>query len=281
MSALTGSAKPEQRKAAIALNRLAVNLGMGIGPAIGGFLALVSFPLLFVVDGVTSLVAAATLTILVHRQRQAGHPSAFEAPVSAGPKPETHHNRSVVWRDRRAVGFFVVALLLNLVYSQEKGAMPLYLVRDLGYRESFFGAMFIINTMTIVAIEVPLNIAMAHWPAWKANALSAVLIGVGFGAMAVVTTPIPLALTVIVWTFGEMIFFPTATAYMAELAPAGRIGEYMGGFTAMLSLAIIVGPWAGTTLLEKAGPQATWGIMLGCGLLAAVLLVATHPREKL
>jgi len=43
MSALTNATPAERRKAAIALNRLAVNLGMSIGPAIGGFLALVSF----------------------------------------------------------------------------------------------------------------------------------------------------------------------------------------------------------------------------------------------
>jgi predicted MFS family arabinose efflux permease len=55
MSALTTAAAPDQRKAAIALNRLGVNLGMSVGPAVGGFLALVSFPLLFVVDGLTSL----------------------------------------------------------------------------------------------------------------------------------------------------------------------------------------------------------------------------------
>lgn len=70
MSALTGSTPPEQRKAAIAVNRLAVNLGMGVGPAIGGFLALVSFPLLFVVDGLTSLAAALTLSLLLHFQRR-------------------------------------------------------------------------------------------------------------------------------------------------------------------------------------------------------------------
>ena len=58
MSALTNATSPDQRKAAIAVNRLAVNLGMSIGPAVGGFLATVSFPLLFVVDGATSLAAA-------------------------------------------------------------------------------------------------------------------------------------------------------------------------------------------------------------------------------
>jgi len=65
MSALTSSAQPAQRKAAIALNRLAVNLGMSVGPAIGGFLAQASFPLLFVVDGVTSLAAMTLLSVLL------------------------------------------------------------------------------------------------------------------------------------------------------------------------------------------------------------------------
>jgi predicted MFS family arabinose efflux permease len=58
LSVLTESVPTEQRKAAVSLNRLAVNLGMSIGPAVGGYLALVTFPLLFVVDGLTSLAAA-------------------------------------------------------------------------------------------------------------------------------------------------------------------------------------------------------------------------------
>jgi predicted MFS family arabinose efflux permease len=64
LAALTEGIPPEQRKAAIALNRLAINLGMSVGPAVGGFLAMASFPLLFVVDGVTSLVAGLALTAM-------------------------------------------------------------------------------------------------------------------------------------------------------------------------------------------------------------------------
>jgi predicted MFS family arabinose efflux permease len=277
MSALTGSTPPEQRKAAIAVNRLAVNLGMGIGPAIGGFLALVSFPLLFVVDGLTSLAAAATLSALLHFQRRgraAALAPAVLAEASGIPSTGTGKQPSVVWRDRRALGFFAMAFLLNFVYSQETGALPLYLVRDLHYRESFYGVLFIVNTMLIVAIEVPLNVSMAHWPAWRANALSALLIGVGYGALALVRTPLPIILTVVAWTFGEMIFFPTATAHMAELAPKGKTGEYMGALSAAFSLALIVGPWAGTTLLDRWGPVVTWSAMFACGVAGAVALLA-------
>ena len=31
--------------------------------------------------------------------------------------------------------------------------------------------------------------------------------------------------TVVIWTFGEMILFPSTAAYVSELAPASRRGE--------------------------------------------------------
>src|SRR5215203_4606144 len=60
-------AGPRQRKAAFALTRLAINLGMSIGPVVGGFLAMHSFKLLFYVDGATSLLAAVLVAVLPWR----------------------------------------------------------------------------------------------------------------------------------------------------------------------------------------------------------------------
>ena len=82
---------------------------------------------------------------------------------------------------------------MNVVFSQHQGAMPLYLVRDLHYRESFYGGLFVLNTLIIVAIEVPLNLRMAHWPARPALTLATVLIAVGFGALGVAQAPLPIA----------------------------------------------------------------------------------------
>jgi MFS family permease len=54
--------EPEQRKQAFALSRLAVNLGMSLGPAIGGILAVYSFRFLFFADGATSILAGLVLS---------------------------------------------------------------------------------------------------------------------------------------------------------------------------------------------------------------------------
>jgi MFS family permease len=274
MAALTDAASPDQRRAAIALNRLAINLGMSVGPAVGGFLALVSFPLLFVVDGLTSLAAAAVLTALLWA-RDRGRPTMGEhfAPRAMAT------GGAMVWRDRAAMRLLATSLLVAVVFIQMEGAMPLYVVRDLHFRESFFGALFVINTLIIIAVEVPLNLAMSHWHTRSAIALGAVLIGVGFGGLAVAHSALPIVATVVIWTFGEMIFFPTSTAYVADLAPAGRTGEYMGAFSSTFSLALIVGPWAGVSLLDRFGGAVTWSAMLACALGAAALFGMSKARD--
>jgi MFS family permease len=284
MSALASATAPEQRKAAIALNRLGVNLGMSIGPAVGGFLALVSFPLLFVVDGLTSLAAAGVLALLlrpedIRRVAHAAQPRADSTSNRAGPIVEVTPSRGV-WGDRTALMFLLGMVLIGLVFTQHQGAMSVYLVRDLHYRESFFGALFVVNTLMIVALEVPLNLAMNHWPHRRALVLGMTLCALGFGAMGVTKSVAPLVATVVVWTFGEMITFPVGTAYIADLAPRGRIGEYMGAFSSTFSLSVIIGPWAGTAALDRFGGLATWSGVLVCGLVAAGVVALTHPRTS-
>ncbi len=282
ITALTSAAAPEQRKAAIALNRLGVNLGMSVGPAVGGFLALVSFPMLFVVDGLTSLAAAGVLSLLLRPEdirlvERASRPKTGELPVV--PSDGGSSRAAGVWRDKSALTFLVAMVLVSLVFMQTQGAMAVYLVRDLHYRESFFGALFTVNTLMIVALEVPLNLAMARWPHRRALVLGMVLTAVGFGAMGVAKTVGPLVVTVAIWTFGEMITFPVGTAYMADLAPRGRMGEYMGAYSSTFSLSVIIGPWAGTAALDRFGSVATWTGVLVCGLVAAGVTAMTHPQS--
>ncbi|MCK7526497.1 MAG: MFS transporter [Ignavibacteriales bacterium] len=54
---ITEIVAPSQRRMAFALNRLAINAGMSIGPVIGGFLTLIDYHYLFYANAVASIAA--------------------------------------------------------------------------------------------------------------------------------------------------------------------------------------------------------------------------------
>lgn len=275
---------PERRKQAFALARLAVNLGMSIGPAVGGFLSERSFLYLFWVNGATTLAAAAVLLLWPfgrrrHRARTAtlgptpmsgGMGALAAAEIEEGTAPVAPAATSA-WQDRRFLYFLCAVLPLTLVFFQHMGPMALYLVDWLHLSKQTYGWMFTINTLMIVFLEVPLNTAMLGWPHGKALALGAVLTACGFGGLAIPGGLALVVVTTVVWTFGEMVLFPTMSAYVADAAPPAKLGQFMGLYTMTFGLAFTVGPWMGTLLLVHFGGSALWGAAFLMGLLAAVL----------
>ena len=273
LAAITHVVESAQRKPAYALNRLAINLGMSIGPALGGFLAAVSFHAMFLVDALTTL--AAGLVLLVSRWRSPTH----VAPLR--PSGESHRGDHYgLFRDHRLIVFLVATFLVSIVFYQHESALPLYLVQYLSLSPAFYGALFTINTLLIVALEVPINRATAHWQnAWSLFT-GCMLFAVGFGALALVSTAAGILVTVVIWTFGEMMLFPAMAAHLGDIAPEARRGAYMGAYSMALSLALTLGPGIGTQLLVRGGPLGVWSAMFGLGALAAGLMVfgAAHRR---
>src|SRR2546428_12938926 len=187
--------------------------------------------------------------------------------------------------DRRLLYVVGALLPVMLVFFQHEAAMAVFFVRDPGLPESSFGLLVTINTLLIIFLEVPLNLRMAAWPHGRALALGAFLIGAGFGGMAFTTGFRSVALTVVIWTFGEMILLPVSSAYAAEIAPAALRGSYMGLYTMSFSVAFTIGPWLGTLTLDRHGPAVLWGaaFLLGCisaAMMARIRLGPSHAVDE-
>lgn len=169
--------------------------------------------------------------------------------------------------------FFLVALFLTgAVFFQHEGPMSLFLVQDLGLSPAFYGGLFTINTLMIVFIEVPLNSATSHWPHQRALALGAVLFAIGSGAFAFATGPGTIIVGIVIWTFGEMMLFPQASAYVAEIAPPSRRGSYMGAYSLAFNLSFAVAPWAGTVAFDRYGARFLWLSVFAVGVISAVMM---------
>jgi MFS family permease len=261
---------PAQRKPAFALNRLAINLGMSIGPALGGFLATVSFRSMFLVDSATTLIAGTVLTVTHWRLSTGGD-------ASPPAERDSHLEVRSIFRDRRLAIFLLASVMVGIVFFQHESALPLYIVQFLHMSPAFYGTLFTINTLLIVALEVPLNQATARWPNTWSLVAGCLLFAVGFGALAFISSAIGILSMVIVWTFGEMMLFPAMAAHLGEVAPAPLRGTYMGAYSMSLSVALTLGPWMGAQLLAVEGPVAVWSVMFALGILGAMLMVYAAP----
>lgn len=275
LSLITEIVAPPQRRMAFALNRLAINAGMSIGPVIGGFLTLIDYHYLFYANAVASVIAGVYFT------------SINWSSLAGAQKEQTEEKniskiRFAILSDKTFLFFLFAVVPANLVFFQHLGALPLYIVDDLGYTTAAFGLFSAINTVLIIIVEVPLNNWMNDTPYRKSLIIGALLAGIGFGGFAISTTVIPLVISIIVFTFGEMIFFPITAAYTSEIAPADRRGEYMGYYQMTFSFAFSAGPWLGTVVYQNYGSVILWSGALVFGLITASLMffVKSNPAIK-
>jgi MFS family permease len=260
---------PEQLKPAFSIIRLAVNLGLSIGPVVGGFLAEGSFPAIFVADGATSILAGIVLIVLARRM---GLPTrAVHSADSPGPPRAALRDRGFL--------FFIAAMVPVLaVIFQCLSGMSLYVVRDLGVPTSGYGLLLAINTVLIVFLDLPINAATAVWPHRRSLLLGSLLVALGYGALAFARTAGAVAATIVVWTFGEIFVFGALNALAVELAPPARRGEYMGLFQMAFSSAFLIGPALGVLVLERLGSSALWGGCFVVAILSGALLARVRPR---
>lgn len=258
MTALAEYGAPRSARA-IALGRLAINLGLTIGPAIGGFLAERSYRGLFVVDAVTCFAAAAFLTFALRGDPRGRRPSA--AP-RRGVSP---------WADPRMRRFLVACFVLAITFFQIGSTLPVYLTEAYGLPERAFGLLMGLNCAMIVLFEMPLVHALERTPPLRVMAVGALLVGGGMGVMPFGHGAAYAALTVVVWTIGEMTAVPASNAYVTRLAGDGRLGQAMGMFSATFGVAQVVAPSAGLAVYARFGGDAVWYGVLVLGTLGAAL----------
>ncbi|MBS2021979.1 MAG: MFS transporter, partial [Deltaproteobacteria bacterium] len=110
----------------------------------------------------------------------------------------------------------------------------------------------------------------------------ALLLGIGYGVNAFGGTLWTYFIGTTLWSVGEVIGFPAASALVADLAPVELRGRYQGAFSMMFGLAFTLGPILGGELLTRGGGRLLWSVCFGVACTVAVLhlLVRGTRRER-
>ncbi len=268
-TAVARHSAPAVRTRSLALVRLAVNLGMSVGPAVGGVLAVRHYWLLFVVDAVTCWAAAAMLWPAV--RDEAAPPESRAGASSPASSP---------WRDRPFVAFLVIMLLMGTVFFQILSTLPLYFREAYGFPEDTIGFLLGLNAIVIVCVEMVLVRALERLDHLAVAGIGCLALGAGFGLMPLGSGRLFAAATVLVWTVGEMLTLPMANSVASTRTPGGG-GRYLGAYFLAFSGAFVLAPIIGTAVYGRYGPTALWfGVAaVGCVLCVACLWLAPRFRQ--
>jgi MFS family permease len=264
-AALLVELTPEHRHVMVfAVYRLAFNLGMTLGPLLAVLLlTYYSYELLFYIDAGAAIGFAAVAAFMLprHRATKAGDPTTTSAPA-------TSYLR--IFADRRYL-LFLIALFLNaLIYIQYIATLGPH-VQSLGHPTQIYAVLLSLNAFMVITCEILLTRFVQRMPSRLAVALGIGLVGVGFNMYALGPGLGVLVAATLVWTLGEIVGTPTASAYPGWIAPPAARGRYLAAAAFSQQVGYAAGPALGLAIWSVWG-SALWWL---CGAVTVVAVLAT------
>jgi MFS family permease len=251
MAAVSVHAGKELFTRSISLNRLAINLGFAVGPALGGLLAAQNYKLIFYADGITSLAAAVMVFLY----------------LKPAMKPKDHHNTAVqetktsAFTDKPYMWFLVIACAYAFCFFQFFTTLPLFYKEELHMSETRIGWLMGLNGVIVAAVEMFMIYKLYFVAAGSVLLVLAYLMMLVSGAMAW------LVLITVIISFSEMLAMPFMTTYMNARASALNRGQYASLYVMAWSLAQIIAPVIATQFIENVSYNALWIFLAGVSLL--------------
>ena len=252
---------PERHQAAYASVRVAANVGVVVGPPLGGLLLILGswsllFPSVAVLSGIAWLVA---FRYLPHRGAYAP-----EGPPERG-------SLAVIFRDKRFLIFLGSAVFAWLTYVAYEVVLPVSIVDGYGYEPQAWGFLVWVNPLLVTLLQVRLTRATAPIAPAPKLVVAMLVMGLPFLVLVWSHSLAAIVFVVVVFVFGEMLWVPTSQAVVADLAPSDIRGAYMGAFGSAPAIGFALAPLIGLQMRNSFGDEATWAFFAGIGVVAAVL----------
>ena len=251
---------PERHEAAYASVRVAANLGVTMGPPLGGLLLLVgSWTTLFV--GVSALSGVAFLVAYRFLPARGAY---------SPDKPPERGSFGVIRRDHAFLLFLLSGGLAYLVYVAFETVLPISAVSTYGLAPSAWGFLVIINPLLVTFFQLRLTRRVSHIPPAPKLVVAMLLMGFPFMLLSVNASIPVLAFVILVFVLGEMLWVPTSQSIVAGLAPEDVRGAYMGAFGSTAAFGFALGPFVGLQLRDTVGDDAMWGFFALVSIAAAI-----------
>jgi MFS family permease len=263
-AAVTELSPPHLRVAAFGLQRIGVNLGWAVGPALGGLLSTHSYGAMFFVAAPATLLAIFAVLPLGRDQR----------PIATAPKAQRRLSLAQIGaalRENRVFASYLVLVLWGSVLTvQIFATLSVYASTHLGLDKADIGLLYTVNGVMVVLAQVPAVGLARRWGMRRSLVAGAILYAFGYTLFSRAAGFSYLAVGMAILTVGEVVFSPALSDTAATLGDPRRMGRAFGLFGLVQSLGLSLGPLVGGLAFDflRSRPQDLWvGLAAGMFLL--------------
>jgi predicted MFS family arabinose efflux permease len=251
---------PERQEAAYASVRVASNLGVTIGPVLGGALLVGGhWSHLWIGTAVLSAIGFAVAVRYIPR----GGAYAPEGPPQRG-------SFGVIIRDTPFLLFMLASMFATMTYVATETLLPISVTTSHHLAPAAWGVLMILNPLFVTVFQLRLTRWTAGIPASLKLGVAMPLMGVPFLLLNVHGSAGVIAVVIMLFVIGEMLWVPTSQAVVASLAPADIRGAYMGVFGGTWSVGWAATPFLGLQVRHAYGDATMWMCVACVGVIAGI-----------
>ncbi|WP_207420327.1 MFS transporter [Desertivirga brevis] len=241
---------PENITKAFSLNRMAMNLGFSIGPALGGLLAAISYHWLFYGNAISTGLAG-LFFYFYFRNLQ---------PVKGVQKdPEKGTTGLSPWKDAPFLVFSFFCLLYSVCFFQLLSTLPLFYRTVHHLSEWSIGVILAYSGFVVFSLEM----ILVHIAERRLGASGTIIIGTLLGGAAFLVLLLPgkfllLYFGMFLLCISEILAMPFMATLTMKRASGKKQGSYMGVNSLAFSAAHIISPFIGTRIADHFGFDVLW-----------------------
>ena len=253
--AITKYARPENLTKAFSLNRMAINLGFSIGPALGGILSGISYNFLFIVNGIGAVTAGIIYVIFFRRRNKIFREKKKLEPT----KPIEKTVTKSPYKDYPFLLYSFLCAVFAVCFFQFFNTIPLFYKDVAKLDQSTIGFILGYSGFIIVLLEMPLvSLAERVLKIPQILSIGIIMSGVSY-LLLLFGSNIPLLLlSMSILSIAEIWVLPFMSTVTALRAEKGNKGAYMGLNGIAFSFSFIFTPFLGTYVVSHFGFDSLW-----------------------
>ena len=274
---------PQNRKISYSLLYMGTNIGFSVGPIIGGLLYENYLPLIFIGDGITTLIALLLIIMFVKGNKKETHSEGNNYDLINLERNVEGSAIKVLLKRPILICFAVGALLYSFAYSQWGFALPIQLgdlfsengAKLYGMLGGFNGVIVICLTPILTSLTKKTNIL-------KSMALGGLFYAIAFGMFGFIKLPILFYLSILIMTIGEILITINQGTFIANNTPASHRGRISSIIPLIVGAGYAFGPMIMGGIIDTYSIFLGWIIVGISGLLgmSVMLLIEKYMNSK-